>query len=57
MNSSVNRHKRCIECHKAGHLKCLSERKSNMIKLSFKVESNLDEFLFSETDHNIQYQV
>ena len=36
--------RRCMECGKGGHFKCMSERKSAKIKLKFKVRDNLDEF-------------
>ena len=44
---------RCIECDGVGHFKCTSEKKSEQIKLTFKVEDNLDEFFVSDQDSNI----
>ena len=48
--------KRCIECGKPGHFKCSTEMQSARIGLTFNVEDNLDEFLFSEIDNNICFQ-
>lgn len=42
--SAINKYKRCIECNQQGHFKCTSERESRKVKLSFRVEENLDEF-------------
>ena len=56
-NANSNKYKRCIECNKPGHFKCSTECEGKNIKLTFKVEDNLDEFLFSEIDHNINYTV
>ena len=52
--------KRCIECGECGHFKCNTEDKSKLIKLTFKVEDNLDEFFRSgdaDHDHVINYEV
>ena len=53
----VIRSKRCIECGRSGHFKCSTEGQSKRISLTFNVEDNLDEFLFSEIDNNICFQV
>ena len=52
--------KRCIECGEWGHFKCNTEAKSKLIKLTFKVEDNLDEFFNvggPDNDHVISYEV
>ena len=52
--------KRCIECGQWGHFKCNTEEKSKLIKLTFKVEDNLDEFFTAgDADHHhvINYEV
>ena len=57
MDPEVIRSKRCIECGRSGHFKCSTEGQSKRISLTFNVEDNLDEFLFSEIDNNICFQV
>ena len=37
-----------MQCQEWGHFKCSKESKSNLIKLSFGVEGNLNEFFVSE---------
>ena len=46
--------RRCMECGKNGHFKCMSERKSAKIKLKFKVRDNLDEFFVTSKDSDIK---
>ena len=48
--SKIDQLKRCIECGAWGHFKCTSERKSQKIKLTTKVEDNLDEFFVADSD-------
>ena len=43
---------RCIECGEQGHFKCRSEFKSNLMKLSFTVRGNLDEFIDEISEKN-----
>lgn len=38
------KHLRCIECGKAGHLKCTREKESKKIPIKTRVKDNLDEF-------------
>lgn len=54
-DSNANKYKRCIECGDSDHFKCNVEKQSKLIKLTVKVKDNLNEFLFSEIEHNIKY--
>ena len=58
-SSSSNKYKRCIECGNTGHFKCSGEQRSKLIKLTFKVEDNLDEFFVAgiDKDNVINYEV
>ena len=52
-DSKVSQFKRCIECGANGHFKCMAEKKSVGVKLTFTVENNLDEFFVTDNDSNI----
>jgi len=55
------KHKRCIECGNSGHFKCSKEKQSQLIKLTFRVRDNLDEFCAcsdgGEDENMINYEV
>ena len=46
----VEKYKRCIECDGAGHFKCREEKASQLVKLSFTVENDIDEFITAKGD-------
>ena len=46
----MNKYKRCIDCDAHGHFKCRDEAKSNLMKVSFDVGNDIDEFLMRKLD-------
>ena len=61
-SAAASKYMRCIECDKSGHFKCSKEAQSKLIKLTFKVEDNLDEFFLTGkkddcVDNMIHYEV
>ena len=49
--------KRCVECNRTGHFKCMKETKSASVNLTFKVAADLDEFFVSESNSSSDEQV
>lgn len=45
-----NKFIRCIECDGIGHFKCRNEDASKLVKLSFTVENDIDEFIAAKSD-------
>ena len=61
-SAAAAKYMRCIESDKPGQFKNSKEAESKLIKLTFKVEDNLDEFFLSGkkedcVDNMIHYEV
>ena len=53
----MDKYKRCIECDGTGHFKCRDENQSQLVKLSFVVENDIDEFITAKGDGFAQGEI